>query len=75
MHTAYIRNDNSTRLLVGDVYHAQRVIAALDLRIGPVGILVPLRGRCEKYCDVKDLEWVCKVWGGGMKNSIPPHLT
>ena len=72
MHTAYIRNDNSTRLLVGDVYHAQRVIAALDLRIGPVGILVPLRGRCEKYCNIKNLEWCAKYGEGWVNNSIPP---
>ena len=43
-HTAYIRNDNTTRILVGDIYQGQISVASVDLKVGPVGIVVPLRG-------------------------------
>ena len=43
-HTMYIRNDNFTHVLVGDVYRSGRIAASLDLRIGLVGFAVPLRG-------------------------------
>lgn len=43
-HTVYVRNDNVTHALIGDVYHSGKISASLDLRIGLVGIAVPLRG-------------------------------
>lgn len=44
-HTVYIRNDNMTRMLVGDVYHTDnKIYNTIDLRVGPVAILIPLRG-------------------------------
>jgi hypothetical protein len=43
-HTVYLRNDNLTRTLVADVYRTGRVAGSLDLRAGPVGIALPLRG-------------------------------
>lgn len=40
----YVRNDNTTHVLVGDVYRTGRISASVELRIGLVGIAVPLRG-------------------------------
>ncbi len=40
----YIRNDNLTHVLVGDVYRSNQVWSSVDLRVGLVGLVVPLRG-------------------------------
>lgn len=40
----YVRNDNNTRVLVGDVYRSGKSSAAIDLRVGLVGLAIPLRG-------------------------------
>ena len=42
----YVRNDNTTHLLSGDVrgIEGQGLLAALNLKAGPVGIVIPLRG-------------------------------
>lgn len=42
-HTAYVRNDNITRIVVGDVYRAQQIRSSLDLKAGLVGIIIPIR--------------------------------
>ena len=42
-HTAYIRNDNTTKVLVGDVYRNQQIKASVDLKAGVVGIVIPHR--------------------------------
>ena len=44
VHTVYVVNDGYTRLLVGDVYGTGKVAAAVDLRVGPVALVLPLRG-------------------------------
>jgi hypothetical protein len=44
VHTIYIKNDNLTRIIVGDVYHSNHVVGSIDLRVGLVGIVLPLRG-------------------------------
>ena len=44
VHTAYIINDDQTRLLVGDVYNSGKMVTSVDLRVGPVAIVLPLRG-------------------------------
>lgn len=43
-HTVYIRNNNITHVLVGDVYRSGMIKSSVDLRIGLVGIILPLRG-------------------------------
>ena len=40
----YVRNDNVTHTLIGDVYRSGKISSSIDLRIGLVGIAVPLRG-------------------------------
>lgn len=64
-HTAYVRNDNNTRLVVGDIYQSQMLIAAIDLKVGPVGIIVPLRGAAQGsfYCRLSFSEKVMHVTG------------
>lgn len=47
VHTVYLRNDNATRVLVGDVYNSQLITAVVDLRVGPVGLVVPIRGSTQ----------------------------
>ena len=44
-HTVYVRNGGQTRVAAGDVYGAGTVVSSLDLAIGPVAIIIPLRGR------------------------------
>lgn len=39
-----MRNDHITRILTGDVYHSNKMISSVELKIGPIGILIPLRG-------------------------------
>jgi hypothetical protein len=39
----YIRNENATRILVADVYRAQQIRSSVDLKVGVVGIAMPLR--------------------------------
>lgn len=57
VHTVYIRNDNLTRVLVGDVYKSGQIIASIDLKVGPVGIVLPLRGLAQSsfYCQMSPL--------------------
>lgn len=54
VHTVYIRNDNLTRVLVGDVYKSGQIVASVDLKAGPVGIVLPLRGLAQTsfYCQM-----------------------
>ena len=41
----YIRNDNMTRLLSGDLQSDElEVMTSVDLKAGPVGIVIPLAG-------------------------------
>eukprot|EP01041_Mallomonas_annulata_P000874 gene874-1699_t len=47
VHTVYIRADNMTRVLTGDIYHSPYVLATVDLNPGPVGFVVPLRGQVQ----------------------------
>ena len=47
----YIRADNMTRILTGDIYHTPYVFASLELQPGPVGIVIPIRG--TYVCDVE----------------------
>lgn len=42
-HTAYLRNDNSTKVVIGDVYRAQQIKSSIDLKVGLVGIVIPHR--------------------------------
>jgi len=44
VHTAYVRNANVTHILAGDVYKSYRVTSVVELKIGPVAIVLPLRG-------------------------------
>lgn len=44
VHTVYIRTQNSTRLLVGDIYTSGRVRGSAFLSTGLVGVVLPLRG-------------------------------
>jgi len=50
----YVRNDNTTRLLIGDVYKSGQIIATVDLKAGLVGLVVPLRGLAQGslYCQL-----------------------
>ena len=43
-HTIYVRNENVTRIIIGDVYQSGQMSGYVDLKIGPVGIVVPIRG-------------------------------
>ncbi|KAJ1420687.1 hypothetical protein B484DRAFT_399786 [Ochromonadaceae sp. CCMP2298] len=54
-HTVYLRNDNITHTLVGDVYRSGQVMASVQLRVGLVGIVVPLRGMAQSQfrCSVQ----------------------
>ena len=54
-HTVYIRNDNVTHVLVADVYRSGQISASVDLRIGLVGIVAPLRavGQTSFYCKLQ----------------------
>eukprot|EP01038_Epipyxis_sp_PR26KG_P004199 gene4199-5972_t len=54
MHTVYIRNDNITHVLVGDVYRGGVIKASIELKIGLVGITIPLRGvgQSSFYCQL-----------------------
>lgn len=40
----FVRNDNTTRLLAGDIYQSQAISAVVELKTGPLGIVLPLRG-------------------------------
>lgn len=44
VHTVYLRNDNFTHILVGDVYRSGIMQSSIELQPGPVGILLPIRG-------------------------------
>eukprot|EP01034_Spumella_vulgaris_P025248 gene25248-31681_t len=44
VHSVFVRNDNMTHVLVGDVYRSGQVLSNVDLRVGLVGFAVPLRG-------------------------------
>lgn len=57
VHSAYVRSGRSTRLLAGDVYMAGQFVAAVDLTIGPVGIVLPLRGvaSAQFYCHLSQV--------------------
>ena len=52
-----MRNDNSTRLLIGDVYKSGQIIATVDLKVGLVGLVLPLRGLAQGsfYCQLNAL--------------------
>ena len=43
-HTVYIRNNNMTRVLKSDVYQSNSITTSIDLYIGLVGLILPLRG-------------------------------
>lgn len=53
-HTVYVRNENMTRVLVGDVYKAQQVRGTVDLKAGLVGIVLPMRAVVQSSfkCDL-----------------------
>ena len=53
----YVRNDNTTRLLIGDVYKSGQIIAPVDLKAGLVGLVVPLRGLAQGslYCQLNTM--------------------
>jgi hypothetical protein len=42
-HTLYIRNDQTTQILAGDVYRARKFKSSVELKAGLVGIVIPLR--------------------------------
>ena len=44
VHTAYIRNANITHVVAGDVYKTKRISSVVELKTGPVAIVLPLRG-------------------------------
>lgn len=43
-HTLYVRNNNITHVLINDVYRSGRLLSSIDLRVGLVGLVIPLRG-------------------------------
>lgn len=43
-HTLYVRNNNLTHILINDVYRSGRLLSSIDLRVGLVGLVIPLRG-------------------------------
>jgi len=43
-HTLYVRNNNLTHVLINDVYRSGRLLSSIDLRVGLVGLVIPLRG-------------------------------
>ena len=47
VHTVYVHNDGATRMLSGDVYRSGTMITAVELKVGPVAIVVPLRGASQ----------------------------
>jgi hypothetical protein len=51
----YIRNDNTTTVLAADVYRTGVIFGTLDLKAGPLGIVVPLRGvgQMSMGCKIK----------------------
>lgn len=53
----YVRNDNVTRLLIGDVYKSGQITATVDLKAGLVGLVVPLRGLAQGslYCQLNSM--------------------
>lgn len=52
VHTVYIRNDNLTRITVGDLNlesqteasSGMQTMASIELKVGPVGVVLPLQG-------------------------------
>ena len=49
VHTVYIRNDNITRILNGDIYRNpdSPMTSTVELKAGVVGIVLPLRGAAQ----------------------------
>ena len=47
VHTVYVRNSHTTRMLSGDVYKGGAMFASVDLKTGPVGLVLPLRGAAQ----------------------------
>ena len=44
VHTIFIRNNNISHVLSGDIYSTNTITNTIRLVIGPVGIVAPLRG-------------------------------
>eukprot|EP01031_Cornospumella_fuschlensis_P030447 gene30447-36796_t len=57
VHSAYIRNNNLTHVLVGDVYggHAAPVMTSVELREGLVGVVMVVRASIQRSvrCELK----------------------
>jgi hypothetical protein len=49
VHTIYVRNNNHTQIVIGDVYRQKdsSVFSAISLKEGVVGITLPLRGAVQ----------------------------
>jgi hypothetical protein len=66
----YVRNKNTTRLLSGDVYRSNMIVAAVDLRVGPVGIVIPLRGMYHNFNSFSP--YYCGLYeGDGSPRDLP----
>ena len=59
VHTFYIRNDNTTRLLIGDIYQNpdHPITASVELKAGIVGLVAPIRGIAQATfsCALKNM--------------------
>ena len=60
VHTVYIRNDNITRIVNGDIYRNPDfpVTSTVELKAGVVGIVLPLRGTAQAsfYCTLSTVK-------------------
>ena len=66
VHTVYVRHDNTTRILSGDVYRSSSIVSALNLKTGPIGIVIPLRG--EEYSVGGIVLWCSVLYGELTRN-------
>ena len=65
VHTVYVRNDNSTKLVAGDIYQTRVVQGIVELKTGPMGIIIPLKatGQMQFTCTLKVVQGSLMVVG------------
>jgi hypothetical protein len=72
-HTVYLHQDGYTRVLVGDVYRSQLMVARVSLSESPFGIVLPIRamGQTSFSCSLKRVASVFDVLS---VSSVPQSL-
>ena len=58
VHSVYIRNDNITKVVTGDIYYTRNVNGILELKTGPLGIIIPLKatGQMQFTCTLSKVK-------------------